>query len=145
MHTSIDRDRDGARGTCVTFRRFPRMTRPFTLMIHWLFVDSQFVHRFWHCHRIPNRSFFVGGRQLHVCARCTGLISGFLISGALIPAKDIATTIFVGALLLLVWDGVTQIRGERESTNALRFCSGLLVGATALPAIIALTTRALHG
>src|SRR5918994_6016912 len=29
------------------------------------------------CHQLPDRSFFIDGRQLPVCARCTGLyISG---------------------------------------------------------------------
>lgn len=28
------------------------------------------------CHQLPDRSFFVDGRQLPVCARCTGLYLG---------------------------------------------------------------------
>ncbi|HEC34484.1 MAG TPA: DUF2085 domain-containing protein, partial [Chloroflexi bacterium] len=30
------------------------------------------------CHRIPSHSFFVGGRQLPLCARCTGTFLGAL-------------------------------------------------------------------
>ncbi len=28
------------------------------------------------CHQLPDRSFFIDGRQLPVCARCTGLYLG---------------------------------------------------------------------
>jgi uncharacterized membrane protein len=30
------------------------------------------------CHQLPDRSFFIDGRQLPVCARCTGLYLGGL-------------------------------------------------------------------
>jgi uncharacterized membrane protein len=45
------------------------------------------------CHRIPERSFFLGGRQLPLCARCTGT--------------------FLGALLGLAWMGI--LRRSRAS------------------------------
>ena len=31
------------------------------------------------CHRIPSHSFFIAGRQLPLCARCTGTFSGALL------------------------------------------------------------------
>lgn len=31
------------------------------------------------CHRIPSHSFFVGGRQLPICQRCTGTFNGALL------------------------------------------------------------------
>ena len=35
------------------------------------------------CHQRPERSFFVGGQQLPVCARCTGLYIGAALAGPL--------------------------------------------------------------
>jgi uncharacterized membrane protein len=32
------------------------------------------------CHRIAERSFYIGGRQMPLCARCTGMYLGMLVS-----------------------------------------------------------------
>lgn len=37
------------------------------------------------CHQIPERSFFIFGKQLAVCSRCTGLYFGFLLGAILYP------------------------------------------------------------
>jgi len=40
------------------------------------------------CHQRPDRSFFVDGHQLPVCARCTGLyLSGAIV--AAVATKDL--------------------------------------------------------
>jgi hypothetical protein len=51
---------------------------------HPVFVDSIFLHRWWSCHRLPERSFSVAGRQFHICARCTGVVVGLVASPFLI-------------------------------------------------------------
>lgn len=73
----------------------------------------------------------------HFCARCTGQLAGFggwlalarlqsVLPLARLPLPALAV---VAALPLLAgWDWVTQSMGRRESTNALRFASGLLLG-----------------
>src|SRR3954447_24531054 len=90
-----------------------------------LFVDSVWLHRWWGCHRRADRSFSIRGRQLHVCARCTGLLSGVPLSCALLPWRARLPALFGIFLGLLVIDGATQLWGWRESTNELRFLTGL--------------------
>jgi uncharacterized membrane protein len=49
------------------------------------------------CHQLPERSFFWGGQQLPVCARCTGLYLS-------------------GAAGFLIWLGIKITRGWRPIT-----------------------------
>jgi len=37
------------------------------------------------CHQIPERSFFILGKQVAVCSRCTGLYLGFLFGAIVYP------------------------------------------------------------
>ncbi len=81
------------------------------------------------CHRLPERSFFFRGRQFPVCARCTGVLLGYL-----------SMPLFTFNIIQIVWwlalvcnlpayiDGASQAVGLRESTNSLRFFTGLLSG-----------------
>jgi len=82
------------------------------------------------CHRLPHRSFHFRGRQFPVCARCTGILLGYLLYPAFVfgiwPAS------LLGGLLLnlpALVDGSTQIHRWRESTNLLRLITGFLSGA----------------
>jgi len=81
------------------------------------------------CHRLPERSFFISGKQLPVCARCTGVIAGMLML-PVFHFEVIRPTILLALLFTipLVADGATQALGGRESNNALRFVTGLLFG-----------------
>lgn len=100
-----------------------------------LYIDSQWVH-WWGCHRLPSRSFFIDGRQLHLCARCTGLSVGVSVSLLLIPLRAYLVGVFALACMFLLFDGMTQYFGLRESTNAVRFATGVAVGLTFVPAMI---------
>jgi uncharacterized membrane protein len=90
------------------------------------------------CHQIPERSIFIDGKQLPVCARDTGLYIGSLLSMVFIittrrrahnaiPATFISFS-FVFFMLLLGIDGITSYLGIRTTTNAIRLATGLLVG-----------------
>ncbi len=90
------------------------------------------------CHQIPERSLFIDGKQLPVCARDTGLYIGSLLSLLFIvitkrrrrnaiPAMYISFS-FVFFMLLLAIDGLTSYLGIRETTNGIRLATGLLVG-----------------
>ena len=105
----------------------------------YLFIDSVWVHRWWGCHRMSERSFRLQGRQLHVCARCTGLISGLLFSPLLfIICRHLPHAIFPLFTLCLALDGVTQMLGWRSSNNHLRFVTGFGTGMTFLSALLTL-------
>ena len=103
-----------------------------------VFVDASWPHRWWHCHRLPERSFSIDGRQFHVCARCTGLVVGFGCSWILVPVRHLVPWVAAAFLLVLSADGLTQLIGWRSSNNALRLLTGLGVGATGLGAVLAL-------
>lgn len=103
-----------------------------------VFVDSVTLHRFWHCHRRPERSFFVRGRQFHICARCTGVLTGLIACPSVIPIRSLLPVVFFVSAAVLIIDSFTQLVGWRESNNGIRFATGLVVGLTAGPTCFAL-------
>jgi uncharacterized membrane protein len=72
------------------------------------------------CHQLPERSFFLDGRQLPVCARCTGLY----LSGA------------AGVLAWLIWKGA---RGWRTFVVSPRPAL-VIVTVAALPTALSYLT-----
>ncbi len=97
------------------------------------------------CHRIPERSFFLNGRQLPLCARCTGTFLGaMLAAGALIlyrrqRASRLPSAPILGLMVLFVglwgFDGLnsylTFFPGAPhlyEPRNWLRMATGMLNG-----------------
>lgn len=103
-----------------------------------VFIDSSWPHKFWGCHRRSDRSFFVQGRQFHLCARCTGLAAGVPCSLLLLPLQGISPFLFASFATMLIIDGVTQLAGLRESTNGIRFFTGFGAAATLLPSLFAM-------
>src|SRR5690554_3355743 len=94
------------------------------------------------CHQIAERSFSIGG-QLPVCARCSGLFVGIVISHIYLlffPRKAKAmpllpvSLVLVFAMLPLFLDGIGSYLGFRETTNLIRLATGLALG-VALPPI----------
>lgn len=89
--------------------------------------SMEWFAKYWGCHQMPERSFFIGSYQFPLCARCTGIlfgeIAGLLLS-FFIP--------FFWPILLLILpilvDGLTQLWGWRTSNNLLRLITGLLGG-----------------
>ena len=101
-----------------------------------IFIDSVWLHKFWGCHRISDRSFFLKGRQFHVCARCTGLLAGLPFSLLLFPVRAWCPYVFIVFSVFLLVDGFTQFFGWRNSNNKIRFITGMLTASTFLPTII---------
>jgi len=97
------------------------------------------------CHRIVERSFVVGGVQLPLCARCTGIYLAFLTTVAVcvargrrrpanLPPRGI-TLLLIGFLLLVGVDGVNSylsllpmLPHLYEPHNTLRLLTGTLEG-----------------
>ncbi len=80
------------------------------------------------CHQLAERSFFFGGYQFPVCARCAGLPIGWM---AAVPIfLLLRPSLFAGPLLLvpMLIDWALQARGILPSTNARRFLTGILGG-----------------
>ena len=110
------------------------MKRFLELCIIRLFVDNLTLDKYWHCHQKSERSFFVIGRQFHICARCTGILTGYFLSPFMYFADSkVITTTFLTFTFLMAVDGFTQLYGLRESTNLLRFITGLGWGVTFFP------------
>ena len=104
------------------------------------------------CHRIPERSFFAAGRQLPLCARCTGTFLGALLglaallvlrrhrSSGLPPAPVLL--VLLGFIGIWAADGLNSYLGFfpnapqlYEPRNWLRLSTGMLNG-LALAALV---------
>lgn len=84
------------------------------------------------CHRRRDRSFIISGKQFPICARCTGICTGYLF---LIPIFSMSSANLGLKMLLalvcqlpLLIDGFSQYWKWRQSNNFLRFTTGLLSG-----------------
>ena len=90
------------------------------------------------CHQLPERSLFLGGYQLPVCARDTGTMLGFgvvlifyLLARRWRRAKlpDIAVLVVAGiGFALFAFDGLSSYIGFRETSNVIRLITGLGFG-----------------
>ncbi|MEH7250660.1 DUF2085 domain-containing protein [Neobacillus niacini] len=81
------------------------------------------------CHRMKSRSLTIKGYTLPLCARCTGILAGYLFSPFLL-LLDLRFPLWLGILLNLpmVIDGWTQKRKFRMSNNPLRLSTGIVSG-----------------
>ena len=95
------------------------------------------LYRGW-CHQFPNRTIFVLGFPMAICARCFALGAG-LVLGAILAGRISGLTsaprklrLHFFAMCVLAFpmflDGFTQLLGFRESTNTLRLATGGLFG-----------------
>lgn len=80
------------------------------------------------CHRLPERSFFFRGKQFPFCSRCTGIYVGFVGFFPLFFFYHINVLWCLLAMAPTIIDGLTQAYCNRESTNFLRFFSGIIAG-----------------
>ena len=80
------------------------------------------------CHQRPERSFFINGYQMPVCARCEGELIGIL--AALIAIWFFRPPYWSMALMMvpMIADGLIQGLTKYESTNWRRLITGILFG-----------------
>jgi uncharacterized membrane protein len=80
------------------------------------------------CHQRADRSFFLRGYQMPYCARCTGVLIGYLIAIPmffLVGFSKLAS-ITGGAILFIDW--FLQETGFKKSTNKRRLITGIAGG-----------------
>ena len=80
------------------------------------------------CHQRPERSFFYKSYQFPVCARCTGVLIGYVIAILFycIFGHKCFPSSFVCFVMLFDW--LLQFAGIKESTNNRRLVTGTLGG-----------------
>ena len=95
------------------------------------------------CHQRPERTLWIGGHYLPVCARDTGAFFGLLLGYILLPflrrkeAKGPPNLYMSLAMTLPFWiDSFGQALGFWTSTNDLRLITGLLFGTALAPLLI---------
>jgi uncharacterized membrane protein len=94
------------------------------------------------CHQLPERTFWVGGHYLPVCARDTGAYLGLLLGYFLLPIRRKEArgppNLWITSLMLapMIIDGLTQWMGVRTSTNELRLMTGLFFGVALSPFLV---------
>lgn len=80
------------------------------------------------CHQRPDRSFFIRGRQLPLCARCTGIAVGYAVGLVLLVWGRLPVWACVAVMAVMFADWLVQHLGLRESTNVRRLVTGTLCG-----------------
>ena len=80
------------------------------------------------CHQMPERSFFYKGYQFPLCARCKGLVIGYLMGILIYFLKIINWEIAILLCIPLVIDGGSQYLKWRMSNQRLRLITGILCG-----------------
>ena len=94
------------------------------------------------CHQLPERTLWVGGHYLPVCARDTGAYIGLFLGYMLLPLrkKDASgppNLWIVSAMALpMIIDAGTQWIGLRTSTNEIRLITGLFFGVSLAPLLV---------
>lgn len=82
------------------------------------------------CHQRPDRSFYIHGYQFPVCARCTGVFLGYLLS---VPCflsmgyQRLRNSALAGCMVMFL-DWLLQALHIKSSTNSRRFITGAAGG-----------------
>lgn len=80
------------------------------------------------CHQLPHRSFFFRGYQFPICARCTGVILGYILAVPLYIGFGVKRALaFLGGIYMLM-DWLLQYFNIRISNNRRRLITGILGG-----------------
>lgn len=107
------------------------------------------------CHQIPERSFFLFGEPMAVCARCYGVYAGYAAGTAAwfllrkrLRSSTPGPALFAACLAPAALDFIMGHLGLFESPNSLRMLTGFAAGAAVpfylLPAIFDLVTGVPH-
>jgi uncharacterized membrane protein len=81
------------------------------------------------CHQRPERSFWIFGVPVAVCARCLGIYLGAAIGLFLRTSRRLAIQLLMAAAILNLLDVVTELMGLHNNWMAVRFALGIALGA----------------
>lgn len=88
-----------------------------------------FLQVFFFCHQRPDRSFYYKGKKFPLCARCTGMAIGYLLSIVLLLIFGLFHLWIIALLILpMAIDGTGQLLNQWISNNRRRFITGLFGG-----------------
>ncbi len=92
----------------------------------WLFLMKFFSTT---CHQKANRSFFFKNYQFPICARCTGLLIGYIL-GIIVLFFNIKISILLSLFFVIVMfiDWFIQHKKILYSTNTRRLLTGSFCG-----------------
>lgn len=82
------------------------------------------------CHSIPDRCFTYNNRCLPICARCTGILIGGVVSLLIFNIFNIYLSYQISIILVIpmIIDGGLQYLNYTPSKNNRRFVTGFLFG-----------------
>ncbi len=103
------------------------------LSSHGAFSAAFALHRAFSliCHQRPDRSFWIFGAPVAVCARCLGIYLGAALGLLLRTSRSIAMRVLVTAAAMNLLDAVTEAAGLHGNWIHVRFVLGLAMGAAA--------------
>lgn len=90
---------------------------------------GKFLKILFMCHSKPERSFYFKGKKFPICARCTGILLGWIVGiiyCLLLEVPKEYITILI--LFPLIVDGTMQSLRKKESNNIKRIITGILFG-----------------
>lgn len=84
------------------------------------------------CHQMPERSFFIKGKQFPVCARCTGVMIGKILAIATFWIYAVPIKYYICGCEIMFLDWFLQYMNVLNSTNVRRLITGILGGYSVL-------------
>ena len=82
------------------------------------------------CHQNPDRSFFLFGGTVAVCARCLGIYFGAAIGLVINTSRRLATQLLVAAVAVNLVDWLAEFAGLHGNWMFARFAFGFALGMT---------------
>lgn len=80
------------------------------------------------CHQLSSRSFFIGSYQFPVCARCTGVLLGYITTIPLFVLVEMKYIYCFALCFIMFVDWFLQWKRIKMSTNFRRLITGMLGG-----------------
>lgn len=91
------------------------------------FYDTLFKLAGHSCHQKPERSFFFRNYQFPLCARCTGILLGFIFGLIIVHLTGFfKSSLMFFCFIPLIIDGLVQKFTEYESNNLKRVMTGFI-------------------